>query len=611
MQTISSTPAWRKPLKFGLLAALGCVLAAGLGEAWLAATKPPPPPPPPPAPPRPQQVVALVLDTSWSMAGLPFLGGDALSQMQQAATDYINRQDLQYMQVAVVNFDTDSHLVAGLSRNKSQLTQAVDTLSTNGLTRMDLGLLQAYSEVQRAPGQRNILLFTDGLPEGDYGFDATTATLQAADQIRKSGIRLLAIAASGADRDFLARLTGDPNLVFSASQGNFGEAFKQAEQIITPPPKTAQLVESAPTQNTDFKRSLLRVAVWTAILGLGLTLPLLLAQKRLMRRRPGLDDAVGVTGGVLIGLLAGIFAQGLFAVAGGLGEGSRVIAWAVWGGLLGAGLAAFVPNLRIGRAAPAGALGGVLGAIGFIAAANGFGDVAGRVVGAAILGFCIGAMIILAEVAFRRAWLRVSYGPGDTYDLNLGVRPLGVGSDSEKARVLAQGTAPVAAFYALTETGKVYIEEPGSGHRFDVPMGDERTYGNVTITVCGELSEVSGPPLAVPPVAASPVAPPAMPVPVVRGWQLWHPTAPLQIGSDGLWTVGRAESNHLVINDPAVSSQHARLEARSGLLTLTDIGSTNGSFVNGSPLSSHVPVTLNPHDRVRLGQTEYVVQAVY
>ena len=32
-----------------------------------------------------------------------------------------------------------------------------------------------------------------------------------------------------------------------------------------------------------------------------------------------------------------------------------------------------------------------------------------------------------------------------------------------------------------------------SGHRFDVPIGDERTYGNVTITVCGELSEVAGP----------------------------------------------------------------------------------------------------------------------
>ncbi len=552
-----------------------------------------------------------MLDTSWSMGGLPFLKNDALSQMQQAATDYINRQNFEYMQVAVVNFDTNSYLVAGLSRDKSRLSQAVNALSTNGLTRMDLGLLQAYSEVQRAPGQRNILLFTDGLPEGDDGFDASTATLLAAHQIRKSGIRLLAIAASGADRDFLAQVTGDPNLVFSASQDNFGEAFKKAEQIITPPPKTSQLVESAPTENTDFGRSLLRVAIWTAILGLGLTLPLLVAQKRMMRRAPGLDDAIGVLGGVLIGLMAGIFAQSLFAVAGGIGEGSRIVAWAVWGGLLGAGLAAFVPNLRIDRATPAGALGGVLGAIGFIGAANAFGDVTGRFVGAAILGFCIGAMIILAEVAFRRAWLRVSYGPGDVYDLNLGVRPLGVGSDGAKARVLANNTAPVAAFYALTETGRVYIEEPDSGHRFDVDMGDERTYGNVTITVCGELSEVSGPPLAQ--SATAPPAPLASPAaaPLIRGWQLWHPNAPLQIGTDGLWTVGRAENNHLIVSDPAVSSQHARLEARGGMLTVTDIGSTNGSFVNGMQLTPHVPVTLGPNDRLRLGQTEFMVQAIY
>jgi|GEM_PF-423745 len=604
MQTFASTSAWRKPLKFGLLAALGCVLAAGLGEAWLAATKPPAPPPPPPPPAPPQQSVVLVLDTSGSMIGGP------LEEMKKAATAYINRQDFKYIRIAVVNFDNDSYLVLPLSRDRQALVNAVNRLDTNIWTRMDLGLERAMAQLQNEKENRNILLFTDGQPTGGFFFDADTPTRATAAQIRQTNIRLLAIASGDADRNYLEQLTGSPNLVFSASQGNFGEAFKQAEQIITPP-KTAQLVESAPTENTNFSRSLLRVAMWTAILGLGLTLPLLVAQKRMMRRAPGIDDAIGVLGGVFIGLMAGIFAQSLFAVAGGIGEGARVIAWAVWGGLLGAGLAAFVPNLRIDRAAPAGAVGGVLGAIGFIGAANVFGDVTGRFVGAAILGFCIGAMIILAEVAFRRAWLRVSYGPGDVYDLNLGVRPLGVGSDGSKARVLANNAAPVAAFYAMTETGRVYIEEPGNGHRFDVPIGDERTYGNVTITVCGELSEVAGPPLTTPPMAAPAMPAPVTPVAVMRGWQLWHPNLPLQIGSDGLWTVGRAESNHLIVSDPAVSSQHARLEARGGMLTVTDIGSTNGSFVNDMQLTPHLAVTLSPNDRLRLGQTEYVVQAIY
>ena len=41
------------------------------------------------------------------------------------------------------------------------------------------------------------------------------------------------------------------------------------------------------------------------------------------------------------------------------------------------------------------------------------GDVAGRLSGAAILGFCIGMMIALVEVALRQVWLRIGYGKGE------------------------------------------------------------------------------------------------------------------------------------------------------------------------------------------------------
>jgi hypothetical protein len=351
----------------------------------------------------------------------------------------------------------------------------------------------------------------------------------------------------------------------------------------------------------------LRIAIWTGILGLGLTLPLLLAQKRYTKRAPALEDAIGAAGGLLIGLLAGVFAQSFFALAGGdAAAGGRVLAWALWGGALGWGLSAFVPNLRADRAAPAGAIGGVLGALGFLLAANVFGDVAGRLAGAAILGFCIGAMIVLAEVAFRRAWLRVSYGPGDAYDVNLGVRPLGVGSDPALARVLARETAPVAALYSLTEIGRVVVEEPESKNRFDVPIGDERKFGNVTITVCGELSEIENAPAPLP-IPQPEYSPPQ--AAVIRGWQLWHPHAPLQIGAAGSWTIGRASENDLILSDGTVSSRHARLDAQSGVLTVTDVGSSNGTFLNGVRLQPHISAPLRAGDRLQLGQSEFVIQA--
>src|SRR5260221_667796 len=55
---------WRKPLLFGLLAALGCLAAALPGEAWLALAMPPPVPPPSPPP---QIDVLFVLDVTASM----------------------------------------------------------------------------------------------------------------------------------------------------------------------------------------------------------------------------------------------------------------------------------------------------------------------------------------------------------------------------------------------------------------------------------------------------------------------------------------------------------------------------------------------------------------
>ncbi len=64
--------------------------------------------------------------------------------------------------------------------------------------------------------------------------------------------------------------------------------------------------------------------------------------------------------------------------------------------------------------------------------------------------------------------------------------------------------------------------------------------------------------------------------------------------------IGRDVSTDIVINDPEVSRQHARLTRTPGGYVLEDLGSTNGSFVNGERLVA--PRVLSPGDLIGLGE---------
>ncbi|MEO6398061.1 MAG: FHA domain-containing protein [Tepidiformaceae bacterium] len=49
----------------------------------------------------------------------------------------------------------------------------------------------------------------------------------------------------------------------------------------------------------------------------------------------------------------------------------------------------------------------------------------------------------------------------------------------------------------------------------------------------------------------------------------------------GMMTLGRDSDNGIVLGDPSISNQHARLERVRDGWRIVDLGSTNGTFVNG------------------------------
>jgi pSer/pThr/pTyr-binding forkhead associated (FHA) protein len=76
----------------------------------------------------------------------------------------------------------------------------------------------------------------------------------------------------------------------------------------------------------------------------------------------------------------------------------------------------------------------------------------------------------------------------------------------------------------------------------------------------------------------------------------------------GDMTIGREPANSIVLADPSVSAQHAILEATRDGWQLVDLGSTNGTAVNGRPVDGRGRM-LAPGDQVSLGTVVLRFQA--
>lgn len=76
--------------------------------------------------------------------------------------------------------------------------------------------------------------------------------------------------------------------------------------------------------------------------------------------------------------------------------------------------------------------------------------------------------------------------------------------------------------------------------------------------------------------------------------------------NQGTNNVGRGEHNDFAIGDPSVSGSHCQFIVSEGAVQLRDLGSTNGTFVNGTRVTE---ANLEAGQRVRLGGVDLVFEA--
>jgi hypothetical protein len=70
--------------------------------------------------------------------------------------------------------------------------------------------------------------------------------------------------------------------------------------------------------------------------------------------------------------------------------------------------------------------------------------------------------------------------------------------------------------------------------------------------------------------------------------------------------LGRGDQVDIRLEDTFASARHARIVPQGSVLVLEDLGSTNGTYLNGEPLRG--PQPLHAGDRIRIGETEFSFQ---
>jgi len=212
----------------------------------------------------------------------------------------------------------------------------------------------------------------------------------------------------------------------------------------------------------------------------------------------------------------------------------------------------------------------------------------------------------------KRAWLEGR--EGETYSLRIGSSV--VGRDGGDVMVADKTVSRLHARLELGEDGSLTVEDLGSTNGTQVNEaalvpnaprsladGDRLRFGSVSVTL-----HLPGLEAAPKEAAASPTAPSvsaasspgvhAQVVEIGEGDGQAFPLAP------GMTTFGRRPENTVVLTgDLYVSGSHAQISAEGDVFILTDIGSTNGTLLNGERLQINAPVMLDDGDEILIGGT--------
>ena len=172
--------------------------------------------------------------------------------------------------------------------------------------------------------------------------------------------------------------------------------------------------------------------------------------------------------------------------------------------------------------------------------------------------------------------------------------------------------------YALMSRPRIELHEDA-----DLAVGE---FGIATRLVQPAESAPAQPPVEAPPLVPPVPAPAPEPMAPVAATKIYGPETPPEPEEDDtpppvvapvqgalvlagvrhdldrpVLTLGRSKECDIPVDDPSVSRRHAEIRRETGGFAVVDLGSTNGTRVNGAKISR---AELEDGDRVTIGQTE-------
>lgn len=358
-----------------------------------------------------------------------------------------------------------------------------------------------------------------------------------------------------------------------------------------------------------------------------------------------LNRTVGIAGmAVVLGWGYCLIAQGVFSLLAGAGSygdlTARGASWSLFG--LGVGLCAGLASRSMRRAyqgCAGGLAGGFLGGAAFslILSLGGSGTL-NRLAGFTLLGAAVGLATALAEHLSRVAWVTFLTGAREGRQVVLHRDENRLGRD-ELAEIPLFGESSMEPTQAvLTLTPRPHIREIGvksllrvngtATRETDLTDGDVIEIGSHRFRFQMKLtdalpdlfgSSAEAESLHAPTTSESamthrqfqeaPPTPQAVPLPeggLILRVMAGHAQG-RQLRLSGMTcTVGRELDNTLPLPDPKVSRYHAQIINLDGAWVLTDLGSTNGTRMNGLHITRG---GLAPGDFLYFGDTAVAVES--